>query len=199
MKNRSFTKKPVVAALNVTAHIARQILVIRGQKVMIDADLAALYDVPTKRLNEQVKRNPGRFPGDFVFALTRAERDEVVANCDHLQRLKFSPTMPFAFTEHGALMAASVLNTPRAVEVSLYVVRAFVRLRETLAAHKGLAAKLEELEQKAEALALRHDTLAANTRAQLRQVFEAIRELMSPPEPKRRPIGFITREEKKRA
>jgi hypothetical protein len=81
--------------------------------------------------------------------------------------------MPFAFTEHGALMAASVLNTPRAVEISLYVVRAFVRLRETLAAHQGLAAKLEELEQKTEALALRHDTLAANTRAQLRQVFEA--------------------------
>jgi len=105
---------------------------------------------------------------------------------------------PFAFTEHGALMAASVLNTPRAVEISLYVVRAFVRLRETLAAHKGLAAKLEELEQKTEALALRHDTLAANTRAQLRQVFDAIRELMSPPEPKRRPIGFIRPEEKKR-
>lgn len=82
---------------------------------MIDADLAALYDVPTKRLNEQVKRNPGRFPADFVFQLSRAERDEVVANCDHLQRLKFSPTMPFAFTEHGALMAASVLNTQRAV------------------------------------------------------------------------------------
>ena len=130
MQAASLTKKTVVAALNVTAHIARQILVIRGQKVMIDADLAALYDVPTKRLNEQVKRNPGRFPGDFVFALTRAERDEVVANCDHLQRLKFSPTMPFAFTEHGALMAASVLNTPRAVEESLYVVRAFVELRE---------------------------------------------------------------------
>ena len=143
MKNRSITKKTVVAALNVTAHIARQILVIRGQKVMIDADLAALYGVPTKRLNEQVKRNPGRFPGDFVFALTRAERGEVVANCDHLQRLKFSPTMPFAFTEHGALMAASVLNTPRAAEVSLYVVRAFVELREALATNKELAKRLD--------------------------------------------------------
>ena len=86
MKNRSITKKTVVAALNVTAHIARQILVIRGQKVMIDADLAALYDVPTKRLNEQVKRNPGRFPGDFVFALTRAERDEVVANWGRVKK-----------------------------------------------------------------------------------------------------------------
>jgi hypothetical protein len=198
MQNRSITKKNEAAALLVTARIARKILVIRGQKVMLDADLAALYDVPTKRLNQQVKRNAERFPEDFMFQLGRAERDEVVANCDHLRQLKFSPTMPFAFTEHGALMAASVLNTPRAVEISLYVVRAFVRLRETLAAHKDLAAKLEKLEQKTEALALRHDTLATNTRAQLRQVFEAIRELMGPPEPKRRPIGFITPEEKKR-
>ena len=77
---------------------------------MIDADLAALYDVPTKRLNEQIKRNAERFPADFVLQLSRAERDEVVANCNHLGRLKFSPTMPFVFREHGALMAASVLN-----------------------------------------------------------------------------------------
>ena len=105
---------------------------------------------------------------------------------------------PYAFTEHGAIMAASILNSPRAVEVSVYVVRAFVRLRETLAAHKGLAAKLEELEQKTEALALRHDAFATNTRAQLRQVFDAIRELMIPPEPKRRPIGFIAPDDKKR-
>lgn len=95
---------------------------------MIDADLAALYGVPTKRLNEQVKRNAGRFPVDLAFQLSCAERDEVVANCDHLRRIKFSPTMPFAFTEHGALMAASVLNTPRAVEVRLYVVRAFAEM-----------------------------------------------------------------------
>jgi hypothetical protein len=110
MKNRSSTKKNEAAALVVTARIARQILVVRGQKVIVDADLAALYDTPTKRLNEQVKRNRGRFPDDFVFQLDRAERDEVVANCDHLRRLKFSPTVPFAFTEHGALMAASVLS-----------------------------------------------------------------------------------------
>lgn len=85
-----------MAALAVTAQIARQILVIRGQKVMLDADLAALYGVSTKRLNQQIKRNAERFPKDFVFQLSRVERDEVVANCDHLQRLKFSPTMPFA-------------------------------------------------------------------------------------------------------
>ena len=95
-------------------------------------------------------------------------------------------------------MAASILNSARAIEVSVYVVRAFVQLRETLAAHKVLAAKLEELEQKTEALALRHDSLAANTRVQLRQVFDASRELMTPPEPKRRPIGFTAQEDKKR-
>jgi len=147
--------------------------------------LAALYDVPTKRLNEQVKRNPGRFPGDFVFALTRAERDEVVANCDHLQRLKFSPTMPFAFTEHGALMAASVLNTPRAVEVSLYVVRAFVELREALATNKELAKRLDELESRLERKFATHDQAIAG-------ILEAIRQLMAPPEPaKKRRIGFV--------
>jgi len=180
--------------------IESRILLVRGQKVLLDTDLAALYGVETRVLNQAVKRNPERFPADFMFQLSIAEFDNwrsqlVMSNPGAKMGLRRAP---FAFTEHGALMAASVLNTPRAVEVSLYVVRAFVRLRETLAAHKGLAAKLEGLEQKTEALALRHDTLAANTRAQLRQVFEAIRELMRPPEPKRRPIGFITTEEKKR-
>jgi len=152
---------------------------------MIDADLAALYDVPTKRLNQQVKRNAERFPKDFVFQLSRAERDEVVANCDHLRRLKFSPTMPFAFTEHGALMAASVLNTPRAVEVSLYVVRAFVELREALATHKELARRLDELESRLERKLATHDHAIAG-------ILEAIRQLMAPPEPARkRRIGFV--------
>ena len=104
--------------------------------------------------------------------------------------------MPYAFTEHGALMAANVLNSPRAVEVSVFVVRAFVRLRETLAAHKDLAKKLDALERKTEALALKHDSLAMETRAQFRQVIEALRQLMSSPAPKRRPIGFITPKEK---
>ena len=157
----------------------------RGQKVLLDTDLAALYDVPTKRLNEQVKRNPGRFPGDFVFALTRAERDEVVANCDNLQRPKFSPTMPFAFTEHGALMAASVLNTPRAVEVSLYVVRAFVELRDALATNKELATRLDELESRLERKLATHDHAIAG-------ILEAIRQLMAPPAPtKKRRIGLV--------
>jgi len=90
--------------------------VIRGHKALVDGDLAFLYGVSTKRLNEQVKRSRARFPGDFLFQLTREERDEVVANCEHLKNLKFASSMPYAFTEHGALMAASVLNTPRAIE-----------------------------------------------------------------------------------
>jgi phage regulator Rha-like protein len=152
---------------------------------MIDADLAALYGTSTKRLNQQIKRNAGRFPGDFVFQLNGAERDEVVANCDHLGRLKFSPTMPFAFTEHGALMAASVLNTKRAVEVSLYVVRAFVQLREALATHKELARRLDELESRLERKLTTHDRAIAG-------ILEAIRQLMAPFEPaKKRRIGFV--------
>ena len=93
------------------------ILTIRGQKVLLDSDLADLYGVTTKRLNEQVRRNRKRFPADFMFRLTDDEKAEVVANCDHLSRLKFSPNLPHAFSERGAIMAANVLNSPRAVEV----------------------------------------------------------------------------------
>ena len=166
--------------------IAQSILVIRGQKVMIDADLAALYRVATKRLNEQVKRNIDRFPADFMFQLNPPEKDEVVANCDHLVKLKFSKALPFAFTEHGALMAASVLNTPRAVEVSVYVVRAFVALRELLTGNKELTAKLNELAHKVDS----HDQAIAG-------LINAMRELMRSPEPKQnQPIGFVTEKRK---
>jgi hypothetical protein len=131
--------------------IARRILVIRGHKALL---------------------------ADFVFQLNRQERDEVVANCDHLERLKFAPTMPYAFTEHGALMAASVLNSPRAVQVSLYVMRAFVAMRDAMSAHKDLDRRIKELEAKYD--------------KQFRVVFDAIRELIQPPVPeKRRRIGFV--------
>jgi hypothetical protein len=170
--------------------IAQSILVIRDQKVMIDADLAALYGVATKRLNEQVKRNLDRFPADFMFQLSQPEKDEVVANCDHLAKLKFSKSLPFAFTEHGALMAASVLNTPRAVEVSVYVVRAFVALRELLAENKELALKFSELETRLERKIDSHDQAIAG-------LIDAIRELMRSPEPtKKQPIGFVTDKQK---
>lgn len=158
--------------------VERRILLVRGQKVLLDADLAALFGVTTKRFNEQVKRNRERFPADFMFQLTAAEKAEVVANCDHLGRLKFSPVLPYAFTEHGAVMAANVLNSPAAVQASIQVVRAFVRLRELLASHKELAAKLDALEKKYD--------------KQFRAVFDTIRALMTPPDTKRRPIGFVT-------
>ncbi len=156
--------------------VESRILLIRGQRVMLDADLAELYGVTTKRLNEQVKRNRERFPVDFMFRLKDAEKQEVVANCDHLQKLKFSPALPSAFTEHGALMLASVLNSRRAVEVSVFVVRAFVKLREMLASHRDLARRLDEMEKKYD--------------AQFRVVFDAIRGMMKPNEKPRRRIGF---------
>ena len=165
--------------------IERQILLIRGQKVILDAVLANLYGITTKRLNEQVKRNRDRFPKDFMFPLSREEKEQVVANCDHLARLRFSPTLPYAFTEHGAIMAASVLNSQRAVKVSIYVVRAFVKLREMLAAHKELSTRFDELERRLQG----HDR-------QILGLVEAIRQLMAEPEePKRKPVGFASERE----
>ncbi len=160
--------------------IEPMILVLRNQKVILDSDLAALYGVTTKRLNEQVRRNRDRFPDDFMFALTAEEKAYVVANCDHLERLKFSPQLPNAFTEHGAIMAASVLNTPRAVEVSVLVVRAFVKLRKIVASHEQLARKVDELERKYGA----HDEA-------IRSLVAALRQLMSPvADQRKRKIGF---------
>ena len=158
--------------------ISSRILIVRGQKVMIDADLAELYGVRTKALNQAVKRNRDRFPDDFAFQLSKSERDEVVTNCDHLARLKYSPTLPFAFTEHGTIMAANVLNSPRAVEMSVHVVRAFVRLREMIGSHRELAKRLDALEAKYD--------------EHFKVVFDAVRQLMAPPEPKpKRKIGFV--------
>lgn len=160
--------------------IGERILLIHGEKVIIDADLAEFYGVPTKRLNEQVKRNAERFPGDFMFQLVSEEKAEVVANCDHLAKLKYSKALPYAFNEHGAIMAASVLNSPRAVQVSVFIVRAFVQLRRTLAESKELAGKLTRLERK-----------LANHDHQIIAIIQAIKELADPKElPKKRRIGF---------
>ena len=177
--------------------IEGRIQVIRGLRVMVDVDLAALYGVPTKRLNEQVKRNRERFPADFLFQLTPQEKAEVVANCDHLQKLKFSKVLPYAFTEHGAIQAANVLASAQAVEMGIYVVRAFVHLREALATNADVTKRLAELEMRTESLELSHDTFSRNTRLQLRQLLDAVRELTTPPDPPKRPIGFITPEDKK--
>ena len=168
--------------------IEGRILLIRGDKVLIDQDLAELYGVTTKALNQAVKRNLERFPEDFVFQVDSHEKKELVTNCDRFAKLKHSATLPYAFTEHGAIMAASVLKSPRAVEASIFVVRAFVRLREILASHKDLARKLAQLERK---LAT-HDT-------QILTLIQAIRALATPPKPtKRRRIGFRATDGEKR-
>ena len=170
------------------AEIERGILLIRGRRVILDADLAALYGASTKRLNEQVKRNPERFPPDFVFRLSRTEKSEVVANCDHLRRLKFSPSLPYAFTEHGAIMAANLLHSPQAMKVSVFAVRAFVKLREMLSTHRELAVKLDELERKLQ----NHDH-------QIVALIDAIRQLMlEPPARRKPPIGYHTESSRKK-
>ena len=176
--------------------IESRIQLVRGLRVMIDVDLAALYGVPTKALNQAVKRNAHRFPPDFLFQLTAAEKAEVVTNCDHLHKLKFSKVLPYAFTEHGAIQVANVLASSQAVEMGIYVVRAFVHLREAASAHVDLAKRLTELEMRTESLEISHDTFSRNTRLQLRQLLDAVRELTTPPEQPKRPIGFVTPQDK---
>lgn len=191
-------KKSPTPSLAPLARIESRILLVRGQKVMIDADLAELYGVPTKALNQAIKRNAQRFPQDFMFQLSIDEKAEVVTNCDHLSKLKFSKALPFVFTEHGAIQAANVLNSEQAVEIGVYVVRAFVRLREVIVSNKDLALRLDELESKADLIEVKHDNFEHNTRVQLKQVFEAIRALMAAPEPeppKKRRIGFVTEDD----
>lgn len=171
-----------------TESIELKILLIRGQKVMLDADLAELYGVETRRLNEQVSRNIERFPVDFMFQLTTEEFTSLRSQFATLKtgRGQHRKYMPYAFTEHGALMLGNVLKSERAVEMSLMVVRAFVRIRELVAGNKELAQKLNQLERKVGA----HDKAIA-------EIINAIRQLMAPSTPnKKRPIGFAPWKEK---
>ena len=158
------------------------ILTIRGQKVLLDTDLASLYGVSAKRLNEQVKRNRKRFPDDFLFRLSAEAASALRSQFATLKlgRGQHRKYLPYAFTEHGAIMAANVLNSSRAIEVGLYVVRAFVKLRKILSAHEQLDQKLAELERKVGA----HDEA-------IRQLVGAIRKLMAPSaETRKGKIGF---------
>jgi hypothetical protein len=158
--------------------VESRIVHLRNHKVILDTDLAELYGVPVKRLNEQVKRNRERFPGDFLFRLTAKEHASLRSqNATAKRGGRRYP--PFAFTEHGAIMAATILNSKRAIEMSVFVVRAFVRLRETMAANRQIAGKLQELESRLE----KHDTA-------IQDIIDAIKELMAPEEPPRRKIGF---------
>ncbi len=179
-------------------HIARHILSLRDQRVMLDAELAALYGVETKVLVQAIKRNVERFPVDFMFQLTPEEwqslRSQFVTSNVGRGGRRYAP---YAFTEQGVAMLSSVLNSPRAIAINIEIMRAFVQVRAMAATHQDLAKQLAELQNKTESLAMSHDTFSRNTRAQLKQVFDAIRELMTPPDPPKRPIGFVPHEDKK--
>ena len=170
-----------------TELIQSKIIVIRGEKVMIDRDLAQLYGVSTKALNQAVTRNRKRFPSDFMFRVTKAEKDELVTNCDRFRPLKHSTVMPRAFVEQGVAMLSSVLNSDRAIEVNIAIMRAFLELRKISSSHKQLAQKLREIESRLED----HDE-------SIDAIFEAIQQLMRPPEKPRKPIGFEVKEPKRR-
>jgi len=194
--SRKPSRPTTSTAIVPVGRIERSIFLVRGEKVILDADLAMLYGVPTKRLNEQVRRNRDRFPDDFMFRLSWAETRVSVSHLATLSReetgqgsrsqfatlrrgwnIKYRP---YAFTEHGAIMAATVLNSPRAVQVSVYVVRAFLRLRQMLGQHKELSVKLADLERKVG----EHDQ-------NIVALIQAIRRLMAPPpEAPRKRIGF---------
>jgi hypothetical protein len=162
--------------------VISRIFFLRGGKVLIDRDLAELYGVSTKVLNQAVKRNPRRFPPDFMFKLTKNEKTELVTSCDRFKTLKHSSALPTAFTEQGVAMLSSVLNSDRAIEVNISIMRVFVRLRKLIASNASLARKLAELEDKLG----QHDE-------QIQAIFEAIRQLMRPPaKPRKRicPVKF---------
>ena len=165
--------------------ITRAILVLRGRRVLLDAELAVLYGVPTRRLNEQVRRNRKRFPDDFLFELTAEEFANLKS---HFATSSWGGRRkrPLAFTEHGAIQAATILNSPRAVEMSVYVVRAFVNLREVLSTNRELARRFEQLESRLDSKLTEHDEAIA-------AILSAIRELMRPRDPPRRGIGFTAK------
>lgn len=163
--------------------IASRILLIRDQKVMIDSDIAELYGVTTKRLNEQVKRNISRFPSNFMFELTKEEKAQVVANCDHLEKLKFSPVLPKVFTEHGIMMVANVLTSERAIQVSIQIIEVFIKMREILTDNLSLKLEIEEIKKK-----------LSNQSKNIELVFNYLDELIEKKEnPKpRKQIGYKT-------
>jgi len=183
-KAKSGKPKSGHGAIEPTGKIEQAILQIRGERVILDSDLAGLYGVETKRLNEQVKRNIDRFPEDFMFQLSAEEQGALRSQSATSKGRGGRRYAPFAFTEHGAIMAANVLNSPRAVEASVYVVRAFVRLRNMLMQDKEFAARLDKLESH-----------VGKQDRQLVALIAAIRQLMTPPDPPKKRIGFQTEAE----
>lgn len=178
-------------ALVPVERITQAILVLRGQRVILDSDLAAIYGVTTGRLNEAIKRNADRFPEDFMFRLSAAEHAALISQFATSKPGRGGRRkLPWAFTEHGAIQAANVLNSPRAVAMGVYVVRAFVKLRELLISNRELARRFDELEARLEKRLTAHDEAIA-------AILSAIRELMNPTPPKRRGIGFTADIEEK--
>ena len=179
-KKENLLSMPVKRSTTLASAVESRILLLRHQRVILDTDIADLYGVPVKVLNQQVKRNRERFPADFVFQLTSKEdavlRSQFVTSKQGRGGRRYAP---YAFTEHGAIMAATVLNSERAVQMSVFVVRAFVRLREMLATNRKLAGKIDELENRLDT----HDST-------IQDLIEAIKELMKPEDPPRKRIGF---------
>lgn len=175
-----------------TDRIVQSILVLRGHRVILDSELATLYGVSTKRFNEQVRRNRERFPPDFMFQLTAEELPALRSQIATIKggRGQHRKYLPFVFTEHGAIMAATILNSPRAVDMSVYVVRAFVHLRELLSSNRELARRFAELEARLDKRLAQHDQAIA-------AILSAIRQLMNAPHPRKRPIGFTADLEEK--
>lgn len=180
IKNRRGTKL-MSTTLITTETIETKIFFVRGKKVMIDTDLAKLYKVQTKVLNQSVKRNIKRFPEDFMFQLTKYEMDELVTNCDRFEKLKHSTSLPYAFTEQGVAMLSTVLNSERAINVNIQIMRTFTKLREMIESNKDLKRKFDDMEKK-------YDT-------QFQVVFEAIRKLIEPEINPKRKIGFYVADE----
>jgi hypothetical protein len=166
--------------------IQSRILVLRGKRVMLDRDLAMLYEVPTKRLNEQVKRNIKRFPDPFMFQLTIEEKNELVANCDRFKTLKHSTVLPYAFTEHGVAMLSSVLNSEKAIMVNIQIINAFIKMKEMLVNYQEIKQKIEDMERK-------YDHQFKINSYLFDEIFEemkAINRLLEPPEKPEKKIGF---------
>ena len=164
--------------------VISKICILRGKKAMIDVDLAELYGVATKRLNEQVKRNLKRFPEDFMFQLSNEEKEKLLDDYPHLNNLKYSSNLPYAFTEHGAVMLASVLNSDRAIEVNVQIVRIFTRMCQLLLINKDILLALEKVEKRVD----QHG-------GDIQLIFKYLKELLSPPTVPLRKIGFKRNEE----
>ncbi len=166
----------MVTSLMPSEKIESKIYFIRGKKIMLDSDLAELYGVMTGTLNQAIKRNRKRFPEDFMFQLTKEERNEVITICDNLKKLKFSPSLPYAFSEQGVAMLSTVLNSERAIMVNIQIMRTFTKLREMIETNKDLKKKIENLEKK-------YDN-------QFQIVFDAIKKLVEPEVKPKRRVGF---------